>query len=156
MMKMTIEEFKDVYGDKSPAEKLQLLATQYEILCSDVVSRNDERWSRNTEYWDNEIRVMRARIEWLMREILGALTPHVLTLEEACGAEECWLERKNNPVTAADVAFNDRDDGWDVDTRELNTLREYAMSSAYYGIFWRCWSARPTDAQREAEEWQIL
>ena len=33
----------------------------------------------------------------VMADALELLTPRVMTLEEACGADVCWLERKGNP-----------------------------------------------------------
>lgn len=89
----------------------------------------------------------------VMADALELLTPRVMTLEEACGADVCWLERKGKPVTVADLAFNGRDYEMDIDSRELNTLREYVLSSVYYGEYWRCWTQEPIEAQREEEAW---
>ena len=88
------------------------------------------------------------RYEWPME-------PRVMTLEEALGAEECWLERKDGCVTVASIALNGQDSGgYDVDSNELNTMRSYIFHSGYYGKYWRCWNIRPTDAQREATAWE--
>jgi hypothetical protein len=87
--------------------------------------------------------------------LLKAQEPRVMTLEEALGSEECWLERKDGNVTVADIALNGQDSGgYDVDSNELSTMRCYIFHSGYYGKYWRCWTSRPTDEQREAVLWE--
>ena len=73
---MKLEDFKDVYKDKTPIEKLKLLAIQFDVLRQDAVNRKDANWRGNYDevaYYDNECEAMRARIEWLMGEITKAL-----------------------------------------------------------------------------------
>jgi hypothetical protein len=87
--------------------------------------------------------------------LLKAQEPRVMTLEEALGSEECWLERKDGNVTVADIALNGQDSGgYDVDSNELSTMRRYTFHSGYYGKYWRCWTSRPTDEQREKVKWK--
>ena len=106
--------------------------------------RNGDAFSE--EYWEAvEIAI----------DALEAQEPRVMTLEEALGAEECWLERKDGCVTVASIALNGQDSGgYDVDSNELNTMRSFIFHSGYYGKYWRCWNIRPTDAQREATAWE--
>ena len=86
--------------------------------------------------------------------LLKAQEPRVMTLEEAFGADECWLERKDGCITVADIALNGQDKGgYDVDSRELNTLRSYIFHSGYYGKYWRCWTARPDEKRRAETPW---
>ena len=88
-------------------------------------------------------------------EAVKAQNPCVMTLEEALGSEEGWLERKDGSVTVADIALNGQDSGgYDVDSNELNTMRSYIFHSGYYGKYWRCWTSRPTEAEREATPWE--
>lgn len=86
--------------------------------------------------------------------LLKAQEPRVMTLEEvnALDWDYCYLEQERLPgkeyrgmlgkyimtcvtwpsITAAKISFGS--DG--------------------YGKTWRCWTARPTDAQREAVKWE--
>lgn len=109
----------------------------------------------NVCYGDDEVELF----DTLARDALALLKeqePRVMTLEEALGSEECWLERKDGNVTVADIALNGQDSGgYDVDSNELSTMRSYIFHSGYYGKYWRCWTSRPTDAQRDAVKWHV-
>jgi len=86
-------------------------------------------------------------------ELLKAQQPRVMTLEEANDADVCWAEGR---------------DGWDATPpRRVSLWNRYEVrlyrfaSKEYvslkpneYGKTWRCWTARPTDEQREAVEWE--
>lgn len=37
---------------------------------------------------------------------------------------------------------------------QASNLIEELMENEYYGKTWRCWSAKPTEEQREATPWQ--
>lgn len=64
--------------------------------------------------------------------------PRVMTLEEARNVEVVWAEdRSTRKVYPYIVKGN------------MNDSKLYK-----YGIQWRCWTARPTDEQREAVAWQ--
>ena len=44
---------------------------------------------------------------------------------------------------------------WDVHWRGANQVRQYLdVWRSYYGKTWRCWTDRPTDAQKEATAWE--
>ena len=89
----------------------------------------------------------------LMRDALALLKaqePRVLTLEEALGEDECWIEGRSGACGYGDALISD--DGERVDfyrPHSINTLDFYA-----YNKVWRCWSSRPTDEQREAVKWE--
>lgn len=69
----------------------------------------------------------------LINDALKLLKPRVLSLDEACDAEVCWLEQKGyDPYTTLDACY------WNKKT---------------YNIGWRCWSQKPTDEQRKAVSW---
>ena len=93
--------------------------------------------------------------------LLKAQEPRVLTLEEAVVAELMYYEPRyvhhgvtNGlfPVIRKVDRFCDRVEWYspyfpDGKVHCLFTPDEY-------GVFSRCWTSRPTDAQREAEPWQ--
>lgn len=79
-----------------------------------------------------------------------AQQPRVMTLEEALGEDECWIEGRSGACGYGDALISD--DGERVDFYRphcIDTLDYYA-----YGIVWRCWTSRPTDEQREATPWE--
>lgn len=71
---MTLEDFKDVYKDKTPAEMLDLLAEQHATWRHDAVAREENRDSIDGgAYYVNECRAMEARVEWIMGRLKDAL-----------------------------------------------------------------------------------
>ena len=71
---MTLEDFKDVYKDKTPAEMLDLLAEQHATWRHDAVAREKGRDSIDGgAYYANECRAMEARVEWIMGRLKDAL-----------------------------------------------------------------------------------
>ena len=93
--------------------------------------------------------------------ILKANKPRVLTLDEVnqdyktwCLGEQefeiWWLETKKakKTIPASTMFMNDN---------EGVVLRTYFGEMKYfyaaYNKYWRCWSARPTDEQREGTPW---
>lgn len=73
---MTLEDFKDVYKDKTPVEMLDLLAEQHATWRHDAVAREENRDSIDGgAYYANECRAMEARVEWLMGRLKDALKP---------------------------------------------------------------------------------
>lgn len=87
--------------------------------------------------------------------------PHVMALEELAGAQKTpvWRETKR--------AHKDLYNGWmlayDIQRGQGITGTRQGMTEPNgrvgwcklddYGKTWRCWSARPTDEQREAAKW---
>ena len=86
----------------------------------------------------------------VMADALELLTPRVLTLEEACGADECWFEQVGNPIECA--LARDYGEGM-ANVRLLQSWRDCVYPEHMYGVVWRCWTQEPTEAQREAEAW---
>jgi len=73
---MTLEDFKDVYKDKTPVEKLKLMQEQHYVWRYDMKDRIDANWRGNFEeaqYYARECDAMRDRIIWLHEEISKAL-----------------------------------------------------------------------------------
>ena len=154
---MTLEEFKDVYKDKTPVEKLRLMQVQHDYWRNDVKDRVDANWRGNFDEarrYASECDAMRDRITWLMEEITKAIEasePRVLTLDEAEKVDICWMERKSGMIEACRVAVSL--------TRNDVTVGRISMPPIHippngYGRIWRCWTDRPSDAQRDAEPWK--
>ena len=113
------------------------------VLCTDKVVRCEE-----CEY-QHDCHVNGAE-HAIMQDALELLTPRVMTLEEACGADVCWFEQVGNPIECAVV--RDYGEGM-ANARLLQSWRDCVYPEHLYGEMWRCWTARPTEAQREAEAW---
>lgn len=77
-------------------------------------------------------------------------SPHLLTLEEALSADECWIEGRNGACGYGDAMLTD-------DAERVEFFRPHTISTLdfyAYGKDWRCWSYRPTDEQRKAVKWE--
>lgn len=73
---MTLEDFKDVYKDKTPVEKLNLMQVQHSYWRNDMKDRIDANWKGNYDearYYASECEAMRDRIVWLHEEISKTL-----------------------------------------------------------------------------------
>lgn len=82
-------------------------------------------------------------------ELLKAQEPRVLTLDEALEADVCWLEKKGDDrVWPCKVGGGEK---WAVVWRF--DQEPIAVPRDEYGKLFRCWSARPTEEQREAVKW---
>ena len=69
---MTLESFKDIYGSRSAAEKLDLLIENMETKAWDdlhAAEASDRGNKRNADYYRSESRHMADRILWLRSEI---------------------------------------------------------------------------------------
>jgi hypothetical protein len=82
--------------------------------------------------------------------LLKAHEPRVMTLEEFQASENNpkWIETKDgkhNRWTLGNAGYEKFYD---------NCMIGY-LSIKEYGKRWRCWSAKPTDAQREAAPWEV-
>jgi hypothetical protein len=84
-------------------------------------------------------------------ELLKAQEPRVMTLKEIVSADCAWIEyaTSRNIVIALP---------WDIELTD-DTYNFIGMPNCFvefrslYGEEWRCWTARPTDEQREAAPW---
>ena len=85
-------------------------------------------------------------------ELLKAQEPRLLTAEELTGGDECWLEHKNGACGYADCYMC-------TGRNSVEVWRCMAQGPSYlswidFNKTWRCWSAKPTDEQREAVKWE--
>lgn len=86
--------------------------------------------------------------------LLKAQEPRVMTAEQL----EDWLE----PVYLEDIfsgarwaLIADFSANWfTFKVTEPGFLKEEEFHATEYGRRWRCWTSRPTDAQREAVKWE--
>ena len=82
---------------------------------------------------------------------ITAQEPRVMTLEEALGGEECWVEYHNGGCGYADCYLSYTAKGADI----YRTMQhDFNVPLANYGKTWRCWTSRPTDEQMEATPWE--
>lgn len=85
--------------------------------------------------------------------LLKAQQPRVMTLEEVRAAEVVWIEQVGRCVCA--IKLENFDSGTMSFAYEYNNYVSVVnIKPAYYGKISRCWTARPTDVQREAETWK--
>ena len=87
----------------------------------------------------------------LIKELLKEREPRLLTAEELTGDGECWLEHKNGACGYADCYMC-------TGRNSVEVWRCMAQGPSYlswidFNKTWRCWSARPTEEQREAVPW---
>lgn len=101
--------------------------------------------------WDSPTEVdAEAALKMAMRRVEPK--NRVLTLEEATGSDEpVWLEAMSR-VFIADVCVSP-----DARTAQIQTIGK--ASCAYlplcdYGVLWRCWLRKPTDAERRETPWE--
>lgn len=93
--------------------------------------------------------------------LLKEQEPRVLTIEEvACKPHKEWLWFEENVyghieesamVCAQIYAFGDSWIAVDVPSQTHDETIEF--DNEHYGKTWRCWSAKPTEEQREATPW---
>lgn len=116
--------------------------------CRDCPYEECERFEKSISEYPDEL--IRKAVELLKEQ-----EPRVLTHEEADAiahqTEETaiYLERKSDKSLYAAIAGDTQ--GRVPNISWLGKERNYQDE---YGISWRCWSARPTDEQREAIPWE--
>ena len=90
--------------------------------------------------------------------LLKAQEPRVMTIQEVARCSMCWLEDESAPVPAPFISMEKRANGEKCDmflaVKPDNDDCEFWYNIHEYGKTWRCWTARPTDAQREAVKWE--
>ena len=84
--------------------------------------------------------------------LLEAQEPRVMTATEAYTADYVYIEF-DGVITPAIRTTNERD-GHRESYFATQQLGGDWMRWDDYGITWRCWTLRPTDAQKEATPWQ--
>lgn len=83
--------------------------------------------------------------------LLKAQEPRVMTLEEACSADCVWYDWRTIGVRPAKVSRVPYKTGT-YRVQRFGDIDEWNHADEY-GEYWRCWTSRPTDEQREATVW---
>lgn len=85
-------------------------------------------------------------------EALKAQEPRVMTLEEALAADYVYLEIRLHPNLPCECCILAVESDGDI----LALKRGFGgyLDREEYGETWRCWTARPDKATREATPWQ--
>lgn len=82
---------------------------------------------------------------------LKAQEPRVLTLDETKrlwrGTAKILVERRDRPT------IEEYSPGWMITHFTMLLTDNSWLNGQTYNKYWRCWSARPTDEQREAVPW---
>lgn len=84
-------------------------------------------------------------------ELLRAQEPRVMTLEEAANAECVFYDWRTRGVRPAKVTRVPYKTGT-YRVQRFGDIDEWVHADEY-GEYWRCWTSRPTDEQREATPW---
>ena len=157
---MTLDDFKDVYANETPAKKLVLLLHQIDYIRADAESMESAKWRHNDEeraYWEGELEAMYRRVAWLYSELMVALNhiPRLITEEDfennanvdAGGFLPCWGECDEVEVEQAIkngvIQPGETVDGW-TEVRRDEIAKDGHM---------RFWTARPTKEQMETTPW---
>lgn len=80
----------------------------------------------------------------------------VLTLDQVCGGDECWIEYKLGGYGYADVYFSSEPDGTALVYR-CSPVRDRKPETVWfhdYGKLWRGWSYRPSLEQMRETPWE--
>ena len=96
-----------------------------------------------------------------VKNVLKSQEPRVLTLEEVQIAEDCcepvFLEMDKYLSTPDVFSWAMIKHIEPLYEKRIYILDRPGFSSAlyteWYGVYWRCWTARPTDDQRKAATW---
>lgn len=92
--------------------------------------------------------------------LLKAKAPRLMALEEVTArrGEPAYLEAKSPKSYSGYVLIYDVQTGMGITGVRIGVTRPGHVTiwpaQNLYGIKWRCWTARPTDAQREATPWE--
>lgn len=86
--------------------------------------------------------------------LLREQEPRVLTLEDVCGGDECWIEYRYGGNGYADVYLEEPGATAKVyRCHPVGYKRPETVWLHDYGKLWRGWTSRPTDEQRKAVKW---
>lgn len=83
--------------------------------------------------------------------LLKAQEPRVMTLEEALGGDECWIEARDGGCGYCDCCA---DMGDTVLIYRVKCAKPVITSCRLYGKTWRCWTSRPDEKRREETPWK--
>lgn len=90
----------------------------------------------------------------LLSDAAEMLTPRVLTLEEIMMFDGAFIIEYNPERLSRDMnwaMFHFMDERW-IHLWRPRLIEHYARNQ--YGVTWRAWTSRPSDAQRAAEPWE--
>ena len=97
---------------------------------------------------ENDMELVNDVIEELRLQV-----PRVLTLEDLMGFDGAFIIEYNPAMITRNMKwaiFHYMYDGW---VYFEYPPRQERYASNQYGVSWRCWTARPTEAEREAVAW---
>ena len=80
--------------------------------------------------------------------------PRVMTLEEIKDGESYWFSAGKEFVTRPVICVHREDDARKPYITFAWQYGTFSWETEDYGKTWRCWTARPTDEQREAVKWE--
>ena len=92
-------------------------------------------------------------------EAAEAMRPRVLTLEEVMArrGEPAWLEAKSSKGYKGYVLIYDVQEGMGITGVRIGVTKPGHITiwpaKELYGVKWRCWSGRPTEAEMSATPW---
>jgi hypothetical protein len=100
-------------------------------------------------------------LNWMKcaEETAEAMTVRVMTLEEVMArrGEPAWLEAKSSKSYKGYVLIYDVQEGMGITGVRIGVTKPGHITiwpaKELYGVKWRCWTAKPTEAQIEAEPW---
>ena len=106
---------------------------------------------------ENDLGTCRATLHRDAIALLKAQEPRVLSFDEAMldvNRDVIWIEIKGDPIIEPAINVVATNDSSSV-MSPLSGDDDCALrcDRSLYGKTYRCWSSRPTDAQREAEVW---
>lgn len=97
-------------------------------------------------------------------ELLKAQEPRVMTFEEVKACKVMWIEEREDGEDENGEPFEKmmswaipmqlEEDDPDTIAYCVGSFTGYMRSNYDYGLEWRCWTSEPTDAQREAVDWE--
>lgn len=88
-------------------------------------------------------------------KLLKEQEPKVVTLDEIKDGEAYWFQRGQMLVTRPVICIHREDDTRKPYITFAWQFGTFSWDSEDYGKTWRCWTAKPTDEQREAAKWHV-
>ena len=85
--------------------------------------------------------------------LLKAQEPREMTLEEIKDGESYWFSAGKEFVPRPVICIHREDDAQKPYITFAEQYGTFSWETEDYGKTWRCWTARPTDEQREAVPW---
>lgn len=115
------------------------------IQCDDCIQEHASHYPLDCEAYDSFVRSA--------VELLRAQEPRVLTLEEVLSFGAIYMDEPSNPTCLIMLYCYkvERDYRYIFVDSDGDKI---PYPSKEFNKTWRCWSARPTDEQREAVKWE--